>query len=74
LNGDLLNVRQHLYDNLAIALKHAQNRWFFFRQSTAPTFPFELSSSSLAFFARNNGWISFMTSRNVDFIGFNLTA
>jgi len=72
LNGDLLNIRQHPNDNFTTALDHAQNRRFFFCQSATPPFSFEFSPSALAVFARHNGWIPFMTSRNVHFVDFDL--
>jgi hypothetical protein len=59
---------------LAVALDHAQNRRLFFCQRATSAFSFEFSPSAFAFFARNDGWIPFMTGRNINFVGFNLTA
>jgi hypothetical protein len=69
-----LNIRQHLNGHFAIALNHAQNRRLFFCQSATTTFSFEFSPSAFAFFARNDGWIAFVTSRNVNFVGFDFSA
>jgi hypothetical protein len=74
LNGNLLNIRQHLNGHFAVALNHAQNRRLFFCQSATSAFTFEFSPSSFAVFTRNDGWIPFVTSRNVNFVGFDLTA
>src|SRR3990172_7262475 len=71
LNGSLLNIRQHLNGHFAIALHHAQNRRLFFCQRAPSTFSFEFSPSSFAFLAGHDGWIPFMTSHNVNFVGFN---
>jgi len=70
----LLYIRQHLNDHFAIALKHAQHRRFFFCQRATTAFPFEFSSSPFAFLARNDSWMAFMTSRNVNFVGFYFAA
>ena len=74
LNGHLLDIRQHLDHNFAIALNHAQNWRFFFCQRTASTLSFQFSPSACAIFARHNGWMPFVTSRNVNFIRFDFAA
>ncbi len=74
LNRFLLHIRQHVQDDLAIALNHAQDRRFF---------PFQRATSGLAFQTAAATWtaqlsddfgMAFVTRHNIDFITLDLAA
>ena len=74
LNRYLLNIRQHVDDDFAVALDHAQNGRFFFCQRAAPAFSFQFSPSAFAIFSCYNGWMPFVTRGNVHLIRFDRAA
>src|SRR5687768_1503439 len=74
LDSFLLNIRQQMENYLATALDHPQDRRFFASQRAAPTLAFQPSAASETAQAPHYFRMAFVSSDDVDFITFNLTA
>src|SRR5260221_13663536 len=70
----LLDIREHVQDDLSIALDHAQDRRFFTRQSPSPRLSFQSSAATGTPQLGDNFGMTFMTRHNMDFIALYSTA
>jgi hypothetical protein len=73
LDGHLLNIFEHLNDNLTATLEYTQNRWFFLSQGATPPFAFQSSSTPFTTLIGNGFWIPFVTGNDIDLITFNIS-
>ena len=72
LDGGLLDVGQHLEDDLPPSLEHAKNRGFLLLKGSATATAFQSAAASLASLGFDLLRLTFMPSHHIDFITFNL--
>jgi hypothetical protein len=70
----LLDIREHVQDDLSIALDHAQDGRFFTRQSASPRLSFQPSAATGTPQLGDNFGMTFVTRHNIDFIALYFTA
>ena len=67
----LLHIRQHADHHLAITLDQSQHRWLLVRQRSSSPLALQPSPTPFSTFLRNNLRVAFMSSDDIDFIGFD---
>lgn len=72
-DGDLLDIGQHLNDNLPTSLQHPEDRRFLFSQSASSPFPFEPASAASPALTNNCFGMAFVTGNQVDLVTLDLT-
>jgi len=73
-DGLLLDIGEHVEDDLPATLYDAQDRWLFAFQCPTSRFPFESPAASFAPQLRHHFGMTLVTRDDIDLIGFDLTA